>query len=320
MKPFFSSSIVLLACLLLAGCGPADQDEQESDSRIHFEVVGEIRSSEVSELSGLEALDGPRLLAHNDDGRPDLFLFGEDGMIETRLRLKGVKNRDWEELTQIESGATRLLVVGDIGDNLARHEAMRLHFVDLTALPDFNTAGSAVTEVEVAHSTMVYFPDGARDCEAMAYDPSSNAIFFATKRDRPPRLYAADADEAMNRAELELQFIGTMSKLRPPTRGDALIFGTNTQWISQPTGMDIDASGRLAAIITYRSLYLFERKENETWREAFFGTPREFLGPRSRDEEAIAFSPDMKSLYISAEGSPAPIFKVRLPRQETETN
>ena len=320
MKPFFSSFITLLACLVVAGCSPGDQDEQESDSRIQFEVTGHILSTQVSELSGLEAVGGPRLIAHNDDGPPVLFIFGEDGKIEARLRLKGVKNRDWEELTLIDSGDAQFLVVGDIGDNLARHDSMRLHFVDLSALPDFKSLGSGVTEIEVAHSTHVYFPDGARDCEAMAYDPSSNTILFATKRDKPPRVYSADAGEAMNRAELELQFLGTMPKLRPPTRGDALVFGTNTQWISQPTGMDIDASGRLAAIITYRSLYLFERGENETWREAFFGTPREFLGPRSKDEEAIAFSPDMQSLYVSAEGIPAPIYKVSLPQPESETN
>ncbi|MDX1555469.1 MAG: hypothetical protein R3212_05530, partial [Xanthomonadales bacterium] len=118
---------------------------------------------------------------------------------------------------------------------------------------------------------------------------------------------------ALREDRLELQFLGEVPTFRPPTRDDARRLGKFSAWISQPTGMDINADGTLAAIITYRSLYLYARQEGQSWAEAFRQPPREFLGPRSQDEEAIAFTPSMDALLISTEGHPAPIYRAALP-------
>ena len=81
----------------------------------------------------------------------------------------------------------------------------------------------------------------------------------------------------------ELRFDGLISPLRPPTLKDAARFGQrNSRWISQPTGMDIRADGLQLALITYRSLYLYNRAPGKTWVEVLAREPREYIGPDSR--------------------------------------
>ena len=85
------------------------------------------------------------------------------------------------------------------------------------------------------------------------------------------------------------------------------------RWVSQPTGLDISPDGRIAAVLTYRSLYLYTREEGETWAEAFRGEPQEFIGQPGTHDEAVAFSPDGRSVYVTTERRPAPIYRLDLP-------
>ncbi len=55
----------------------------------------------------------------------------------------------------------------------------------------------------------------------------------------------------------------------------------------------------LIAVITYRSLYVFERRDDETWPEAFQREPVEYLGPPGLHDEAVGFSHDQKSIYTA---------------------
>ena len=76
--------------------------------------------------------------------------------------------------------------------------------------------------------------------------------------------------------------------------------------------MAISRDGRLASVLTYRSLYLYERKEHESWLEAFQREPAEFKGPPGLHDEAVAFTLDQKSIYIATERRPAPLHRLEL--------
>jgi hypothetical protein len=99
---------------------------------------------------------------------------------------------------------------------------------------------------------------------------------------------------------------------RPPTKLDILTNPKRGLWVSQPTCMDISPDGRLAAVLTYRSLYLFQREEDESWAEAFQRPPREIVGPPGTHDEAVAFSADGKTIYVTTERRPAPIYRLEL--------
>jgi len=302
---------VLAALAVLAACGPGGDAPDEPRSRVDFELVATVGSPELREISGLETIGGPLFLVHNDEGQPDLFVLDASGSIHARFRLAGANNRDWEDIGWVDHPEGHVLAIGDIGDNMARRASVRLYFVELAE--SLAPSGAAPVIIEPRHVLDLRYPDGPRDSEALAYDPSSGMILLLSKRDKPPRLYGVDAGRALAAPELELEFLGVAPNFRPPTREDIRNFGKDAAWVSQPTGMDINADGTLAAVITYRSLYLFSRDPQQTWAEAFQDMPREFLGPASRDEEAIAFSDTMDAVFITTEGHPAPIYRAELP-------
>ena len=76
--------------------------------------------------------------------------------------------------------------------------------------------------------------------------------------------------------------------------------------------MDIDASGRLAVVLTYRDAWLFERRAGMSWVEAF-GKPLQRLPlPPLSQAEAIGFSADSRYFLIGSENLPAPLLRVDL--------
>jgi hypothetical protein len=76
--------------------------------------------------------------------------------------------------------------------------------------------------------------------------------------------------------------------------------------------MDISRDGKRAAVITYRSLYVFERQDGESWLETFQGDPVEYLGPSGLYDEAVSFSSDGRSIYVTTERRPAPLSQLLL--------
>jgi hypothetical protein len=270
-----------------------------------FTITGTLENRAIDEASGLQAGANGVFYTHND-GKRDVFVIDETGRDLGAFKLDGAKNRDWEDITRVPHEGGQLLVISDSGDNQARYSKIRLYFFAEPAAGDYER------DHEVMHRTKVTYPDGPRDVEAAAWDPSSRQILLLSKRDQPPRLYGVPLDRALAEDELEAIFLGELHGLRPPTRSD-LLMSKRGRWVSQPTGLDISPDGRIAAVLTYRSLYLYTREEGETWAEAFRGEPQEFIGPPGTHDEAVAFSPDGRSVYVTTERRPAPVYRLDLP-------
>jgi hypothetical protein len=270
-----------------------------------FTITGTLENRAIDEASGLQAGANGVFYTHND-GKRDVFVIDETGRHLGAFKLDGSKNRDWEDITRVPHEGGQLLVIADSGDNQARYSKIRLYFFAEPAAGDYGR------NHVVMHRTKVTYPDGPRDVESAAWDPSSRQILLLSKRDQPPRLYGVPLDRALAEDELEAAFLGELHGLRPPTRSD-LLMSKRGRWVSQPTGLDISPDGRIAAVLTYRSLYLYTREEGETWAEAFRREPQEFVGPPGTHDEAVAFSPDGRSVYVTTERRPAPIYRLDLP-------
>jgi len=172
------------------------------------------------------------------------------------------KNKDWEDITSVPVEDTRWLVVGDIGDNKAKRKSIKLYFTEEPRREDDDHYHG---KLELKHWLELTYPDKPRDCESMAYDPIGKQILFLSKRDKPSHLYAVNLETALTQKSAELKFLGEIALLRPPTPANRAQFGGRTDFISQPTGFDISADGSEAVIITYRSLYRFQREQDEDW-------------------------------------------------------
>ena len=270
-----------------------------------FTITGTLENRAIDEASGLQAGANGVFYTHND-GKRDVFVIDETGRDLGAFKLVGSKNRDWEDITRVPYGDRHLLVIADTGDNQAQYNRIRLYFFAEPAAGDYHR------DHEVLHRTEVTYPDGPRDVESAAWDPSGGRILLLSKRDRPPRLYGVPLDRALAEDELEAEYLGELRGLRPPTRFD-LLASKRGAWVSQPTALDISPDGRTAAVLTYRSLYLYTREEGESWEEAFQRPPQEYLGPPGTYDEAVAFSLDGRAVYVTTERRPAPVYRLDLP-------
>lgn len=317
-SPVFSSMKVLahpvlrllLFAVLVAGCepggAPGSGAESPENAPLQFRLVGRLRSDRLKEASGIQAgADGWLYLHDDEDTR--LYAVDPSGGGLRELVVRQANNRDWEDITRVPGADGPLLVIGDIGDN---HNARR--HVSLYFVPEHRGDADANAEAAATHRVRITYPDGPRDAESLAYDADGGRLLILTKRDQPPRLYGVPLDLALWRQDLEAEFLGEVPGLRPPARMDILRNPGRGLWVSQPTGMDISPDGRRAAVITYRSLYLFERAAGESWAAALAGSPRELVGPPGTQDEAVAFSADGRSVFVSAEGSPAPLWRLDL--------
>ena len=274
-----------------------------------FVRVGKVTSAALDEISGIQAGEGKDWLVHSDDGAPAIHVIDAAGGLQARIALNGSKNRDWEDVTRIPGAEGSLLVIADTGDNLAQRKHIRLFFYPL---PERDAGGELPAGLNLSHDIKLRFPDGPRDCEAVAFDPASQNILLLSKRDVPPRIYGINVQRAISESDAELEFLGEMAKLRPPTPMEVLKDPGRGPWISQPTGMDISTDGKLLALITYRSLYLFRRGTQETWPQALLRQPVEIVGPPGYHDEAVGFSRDQAGVIVTGENLPASIYRLDL--------
>jgi hypothetical protein len=295
--------LLLPVFFALASCGPSAATNGENPSRPRFEMTGKLESKKLDEASGLQAGRGNVFFVHNDDGTR-IFAIDGTGRDLGVMKVKGAENHDWEDMTRVIGDDGPLLVIADTGDNLGTRNKTRLYFVKEPPVGDYEG------DLEVEHNLDVRYPDGPHDVESVAYDSSGDMILFMTKRDQPPRLYGVPLDLAMWEHDVEAVFLAEVPGFRPPTRSDILSNPKRGLWISQPTGMDISADGRTAAVITYRSLYIFRREGNETWGEAFQRTPEEYIGPPGYYDEAVAFGFEPGVVYVTTERRPAPVYRL----------
>lgn len=290
--------------LVVTGCGPATDTAAGQPEGDGFRITGRLESARLDEASGLQAGTDGLFFSHNDDG-VGLFITDGTGRDLGTVEVRGAKDRDWEDITRVPGEDGPLLVIGDIGDNEAVRKSVSLYFLPEPVPGDGG--------VEAVHRVRLRYPDGPRDAEAMAWDPVSGMILLMSKRDHPPRLYGVPLRRALAEKEMEAEYLGEVPGLRPPSKRDLLLHPKSGRWVSQPTGMDISADGRTAAVITYRSLYLFRREGEESWAEAFRRVPQEFIGPPAVQEEAVAFGDGGTAVYVTTEGRPAPLYRLELP-------
>jgi hypothetical protein len=295
---------------LLQACSPdIDNGPVESGtSPVIMERTGWLASNSLNEASGMQAsyARAGDFFLHNDEGEPFIYAIDETGIDLGGISIVPAKNRDWEDITSVPVGDGRWIVAGDIGDNQAKRKFIKLYFAEE---PKTGKNDRYSGEQALKHWLDLTYPDGPRDCESMAYDPIGKQILLLSKRDKPPRLYAIDLETALTQDQAELKFLGTTAKLRPPTLANHAQFGGRTDFISQPTGFDISPDGSEAVVITYRSLYRFRRERDEDWLSALQKKPVEVVGPPAVQNEAVAYSIDGKSIYVTTEKQPAPVYR-----------
>jgi len=276
--------------------------------------AGRAGSPLLTEASGLAASrrQGDLLWSHNDSGqRPRLYAFATDGSERGRVWVDDVDPVDWEDLAAFTWRGTPYLLIADTGDNWSWRDRVELLVVE--ELPLIGSGFPRGTSVPVAWRIPFRFEDGPRDCEAVAVDPEGPRVLLLSKRTVPPVLYELPLlpeTGAETEALRVARRLAEVPGIPPPTAEDV----EDRRWLGRysamPTGLDISPDGRLAAVLTYREAYLFERAPGESWADAFTRRPQRIPMPPLRQAEAIAFGSDGRTLFVTGEKRPAPLFRL----------
>lgn len=277
-----------LGLLFLISCA-AQPPEGRIDARI--------ADPGLLETSGLTVSpqDPQFLWALNDSGAGAQFhLMDREGNARGILRLKGIKNRDWEDLASFRTGGRSCLLAADVGDNAGKRDVVQLHVILEPTLP--GPDNEIDHEAKPLWTIRFRYPDGPRDCESVAVDEKAKKVILLSKRTRPPVLYELPLGEPKSDQIIVAKRLGTVPRLPVPPNSLPHPHG------SQPTAMDFSPDGKKAALLTYRGVFLVHRSAGQSWHEAFQQKPQQLGAHALPQAEALAFDRSGDSLYFTSEG------------------
>ncbi|GAB3732384.1 hypothetical protein GCM10028862_13690 [Luteimonas pelagia] len=270
----------------------------------HAQLSGLLTDDRLDEVSGLAASrrhDGT-LWVHNDGGNgPHLYAIGARGALQGRLTLDGADNTDWEDMAAFRLDGRDYLLVADVGDNGGLRHTLQLHVIEEPA------ELSGAMRAAPAWSIAFRWPDGARDCEAVAVDAASGRVLLVSKKRQPPELFAVPLRPAGDGVQVA-EALGTLAHVPAPS--DLPGNGTTEAVRGQVTAADLSPDGRELAVLTYDEALVYARRDGEPWAAAVARPPRRQPLPLLPQAEALAWRNDGRRLHATGEFRPAPLFLV----------
>lgn len=295
IRPVLRLSILsaLAACVL--ACAPAPLP--------FARLAGLITSKDLDEVSGFAASHAHEdvLWAINDSGNPArLYAISLRGKKLAQYEVEGAKNIDWEDLASFDLDGKHYLLVADTGDNGGLRKSITLYVFE-------EPAKLANATLRPAWTIRARWPDGPRDCEAVAVDAAAGKVLLVSKKRKPPELFVlplADPGKVWREPRRIGRLAGVPAADVELQRSDP----TMAKLFTQVTAADVSPDGRTLAVLTYGSVLFYRRQAGENWAAAVARDPEAHGVPLIPQAEALAWSAGGGGLYASGEFNPAPIF------------
>jgi hypothetical protein len=260
--------------------------------------VGEIQNMLITECSGMapsHSTDNVLWMLNDSGNDPIIFAVSPQGDALATVRVEGVTNRDWEDIASFKMDGHTYLMICEVGDNDAVHETCDLHVVKEPALD--------ATSVVPAWTIHFKYEDGPRDCESVFVDAINQRILLLSKRNKPPVLYELPLKPLDPAAVQTAKRVGDVLTMPQPREGE-------TKWVNMPTSMDMSPDRTMLAIQNYNKLLVYTRPRGGSWLDTLATKPIVLYLPPLKQMEAICFSRDSQSIYVSTEKLPAPILRL----------
>jgi len=294
------SLLLAIACAFVVGC----TDEDKPPAQRGGVLSGMLLDAQLAEISGLAASRRHRdvLWLHDDGGNPArLFAVDGEGDRLATFRLEGVTKTDWEDIAAFRLDERDYLLIADTGDNGGLRRTLQLHIVEEPA--ELENA-----RLKPAWSIAFRWPDGPRDCEAVAVDAANGRVLLISKKRRPPELFALPLRPAAG-----LRTAIRIGALAGVPRAAAEISRRDPQAArlqGQVTAADLSPDGRTLAVMTYHDLLLYPRREGQSWAQAVARKPGVQPLPWLPQAEALGWAADGNTLYATGEFIPAPLYRI----------
>ncbi|HAS40424.1 MAG TPA: hypothetical protein DCS93_08095 [Microscillaceae bacterium] len=247
---------------------------------------GVLENDQIDEASGLVASRNnvDAFWTHNDSGgKSKLFLLDGSGRSLGVFKLKGIKARDWEDIT-LGPGpkeGVNYLYIGEIGDNRAQYDEKKIYRLPE---PKVNVDGEPVRQTidkQQIETIRFKYPDGNRDAEAMMIDPVSKNIYIVTKREERVRVYVASYPQSTTEVNT-LQRVGTLD-------------------LHKIVAGDISPDGKEVLLKDYGNIYYWKKSGNESIEELLKTTPKRVPYVPEPQGEAIAWGVKGEGFYTLSE-------------------
>jgi hypothetical protein len=276
------------------------------------EYAGLLADPELAEVSGLAASQAQpgRYWSNNDgDNGTALQLIETDGKRVATLKIEGATNDDWEDISSFRLDGKPYLLVADTGDNGGLRKTLELFVIEEPAKVRDGD------KVDVAWSIEFAWPDGARDCEAVAVDPRRGEVLLVSKKRVPPELFRVPLRPKAGGVQTA-ELLGTLSGITQPREQELRQNPVYGRYRSQVSGADLSPNGRVLAVLNYTRIYFFVRPEGAAWSQALLARAGALDFPWLPQAEAIAFSLDGTNLLIGGEQRPSPLLRFRIQPRE----
>lgn len=182
-------SLLFFMLLTTAACSQK-ADKVDSNIFLKGKELAEVTNKKLEEVSGLAASinNTGMFWTHNDSGNPaEVFLVDQQLNIKLTCKLKGVANRDWEDIT-IGPGPVagkNYIYVGEIGDNLGIFQFKNIYRFEE---PIYKSGTDAIT-ISKFDTITFQLPDAIKDTEALMINPRDKNLYVISKREDPVYLY-----------------------------------------------------------------------------------------------------------------------------------
>ena len=294
IRPFQRLSLLAALLLCVVACAPP--------SLPFSRLAGLITNGHLDEISGLAAshVHEDVLWVINDGGNPaELHAINRRGRVLARFPVRGARNIDWEDLASFSWQGKHYLLVADTGDNGGRRKDIALHVFEEPATLDGG-------ELEPAWTIRARWPDGPRDCEAVAVDAAAGQILLVSKKRSPPDLFTLPL--AQSRGTREARRIGRLAGVPQASAELRRNDPTLAKLFPYVTAADLSPDGQTLAVLTYGSVLFYRRTPGEDWGIAVARMPEAHDVPLIPQAEALAWSAGGAGLYATGEFKPAPLF------------
>lgn len=261
----------------------------------------------LSELSGLAVSRRHASLAwmHNDSHDANaLYAVDAEGHVRATLTLP-VPNIDWEDIAAFEHAGKPYLLVADTGDNGGVREELALHVLEEPAV---------LEDARIPNVRTIRFrwPDGMRDCEAVAVDAATGDVWLISKKRVPPELFRLPLFPSKPNRVQVAERRGSLAGIAQATALELEKNPIYGKYRNQITAADISADGRVFAAMSYLHLYVWPRHPRG-WSVALSQPPIRLDLPWLAQAEAMGFDADGRTVWIGSERLPVPLVKLRLP-------
>jgi hypothetical protein len=297
-RPRHRLCTLLLASSLLLACSAQPPP--------FAQLSGMLLDARLDEISGLAAsrVHEDVLWMHDDGGNDArLFAVGIRGGLQATFPVAGVANTDWEDIAAFELDGRHYLLVADTGDNGGLRRSLQLHVIEEPASLD---EAAQRVPLEPAWSIAFRWPDGARDCEAVAVDVQRGEVLLISKKRTPPELFALPLRPRGDGVRVAHR-LGVLAGVPVP---DAEALRANPRMARirhQVTAADIAPDRGRLAVMTYNEVLLYRRRGDETWAQAVARKPAIHDLPWLPQAEALGWDANGRGLYATGEFAPAPL-------------